>query len=112
MPGRDVGDGVDRNDPSGELMTGDAVAVLVLKDGSGELVATGTASIGSSLSAGRDRRSRRTRQAATPNAATAMTARAARATTGTGAVAGGGSHGMGAEGAGAGGSTSSRSLWC
>ena len=47
MPGRDVGDGVDRNDPSGELITGDAgdaVAVLVLKDGSGELVAT--ASIG------------------------------------------------------------------
>ena len=58
MPGRDVGDGVERNDPSGELITGDAgdaVAVLVLKDGSGELVATGTASIGSSLSAGRDR---------------------------------------------------------
>ena len=56
MPGRDVGDGVERNDPSGELITGDAgdaVAVLVLKDGSGELVAT--ASIGSSLSAGRDR---------------------------------------------------------
>ena len=49
MPGRDVGDGVDRTDPSGELMTGDAVDVLVLKDGSGELVAT--ASIGSSLSA-------------------------------------------------------------
>ena len=110
MPGRD---GVDRNDPSGELMTGDAgdaVAVLVLKDGSGELVAT--ASIGSSLSAGRDRRRRRRRHAATPNAATAMTARAARATTGSGAVGGGGSHGMGAEGAGAGGSTSSRSLWC